>query len=106
MAAEQFAGLAQEHVKGKVDLLLCGGEAAGHAAREATTTIPIIVLADDMVRAGLVTSLRKPGGNITGVSILGPELNGKRQDILMEAVPGAGRIAALSDPDSTTAAQL
>jgi putative tryptophan/tyrosine transport system substrate-binding protein len=54
----------------------------------------------------LVPSLRNPGANITGVSILGPELNGKRQDILMEAAPSASHIAILSDPDSTTAAQL
>jgi putative tryptophan/tyrosine transport system substrate-binding protein len=59
-----------------------------------------------MVRAGLVSSLRKPGGNVTGVSIFAAELNGKRQELLMEAVPGARRIAVLSDPESTTALQL
>ncbi len=106
MSAEQFAGLAKQHVEDHVDVLLCGGDAAGRAAQEATSTIPIVVLADDMVRAGLVSSLRKPGGNVTGVSIFAAELNGKRQELLMEAVPNARRIAVLSDPESTTAMQL
>ena len=52
----------------------------------------------DMVAAGFVRSLARPGGNTTGVSILAPELDGKRQEILMEAVPGARRIAVLADP--------
>jgi putative ABC transport system substrate-binding protein len=106
MSAEQFVQLAKQHVQDHVDLLLCGGDAAGRAAQEATSTIPIVVLADDMVRAGLVSSLRKPGGNITGVSIFAAELNGKRQELLMEAVPSARRIAVLSDPESTPAEQL
>jgi putative ABC transport system substrate-binding protein len=59
-----------------------------------------------MVRAGLVSSLQKPGGNITGVSIFAAELNGKRLELLIEAVPSARRIAILSDPESTTAVQL
>jgi putative ABC transport system substrate-binding protein len=106
ISAEQFAGLANQHVRDHVDVLLCGGDTAGRAAQEATSTIPIVVLADDMVRAGLVSSLRKPGGNITGVSIFAAELNGKRQELLMEAVPSARRIAVLSDPESTPAEQL
>ena len=71
----------------------------------ATRTIPLVVLVDDAVRAGLVRSLAKPGGNTTGVSILASELDGKRQDILIEAVPGLRHMAALVDPDSTTAVQ-
>lgn len=106
MSAEQFAGLAKQHVDDHVDLILCGGDAAGRAAQAATSTIPIVVLADDMVRAGLVSSLQKPGGNITGVSIFAAELNGKRLELLIEAVPSARRIAVLSDPESTTAVQL
>jgi ABC-type uncharacterized transport system substrate-binding protein len=106
MLAEQFVGLAQKHVLDHVDVLLCGGDAAGRAAQQATSTIPIVVLADDMVRAGLVSSLRKPAGNITGVSIFAAELNGKRHEILMEAVPSARHVAILADPVSTTEAQL
>jgi putative tryptophan/tyrosine transport system substrate-binding protein len=106
MSAEQFAGVAQKHVQDGVDVLLCGGEVAGRAAQQATSTIPIVVLADDMARAALVSSLRKPGGNMTGVSIFAAELNGKRHEILMEAVPSARRIAILADPVSASAAQL
>ncbi|HKO69853.1 MAG TPA: ABC transporter substrate-binding protein [Bradyrhizobium sp.] len=106
MSAEQFAGLAKQHVDDHVDLILCGGDAAGRAAQAASRTIPVVVLADDMVRAGLVSSLQKPGGNITGVSIFAAELNGKRLELLIEAVPSARRIAILSDPESTTAVQL
>jgi putative ABC transport system substrate-binding protein len=103
---EQFAELAREQVGAQVDVIMCGGEAAGRAAQQATATIPIIVLADDMVRAGLAPSLAKPGSNTTGVSILATELDGKRQEILMEAVPGLRHVAALADPSSTTIPQL
>jgi ABC-type uncharacterized transport system substrate-binding protein len=61
---------------------------------------------DDMIAEGLVRSLAQPGGNTTGISILAPELDGKRQDILMEAVPGARRMAALADPKIQSHAQL
>jgi putative ABC transport system substrate-binding protein len=67
------------------------------AVQEATRTIPIIGMSEDMVAEGLVASLARPGGNTTGISILSPELNGKRQGLLMEAVPGARRMAALAD---------
>jgi putative ABC transport system substrate-binding protein len=103
---EQFAELAREQVDAKVDVILCGGEAAGRAAQQATATIPIIVLADDMVQAGLASSLAKPSSNITGVSILATELDGKRQELLMEAVPGLRRMAALADPSSSTLQRL
>ena len=102
---ERFAELAQDQVKGQVDVILCGGEAAARAAQRATGTIPLVVLVDDIMRAGLVRSLAKPGGNTTGVSILASELDGKRQEILIEAVPGLRHMAALVDPGSTTAAQ-
>jgi putative ABC transport system substrate-binding protein len=106
VSVDQFDGLARKYVQDHVDLFLCGGDVAGRAAQQATSTIPIVVLADDMARAGLVSSLRNPGGNITGVSIFAAELNGKRQQILMEAVPSARRIGALADPDSTSTAAL
>ena len=105
LSVERFAEVAQDHVKAHVDAILCGGEAAARAAQGATRTIPLVVLVDDAVRAGLVPSLAKPGGNTTGVSILASELDGKRQDILIEAVPGLRHMAALVDPGSTTAVQ-
>jgi putative tryptophan/tyrosine transport system substrate-binding protein len=64
------------------------------------------VLTDDMIGQGLVHSLAKPGGNTTGVSIFATELDGKRQEILMEAVPGLRRMAALSDADTTPPRQI
>jgi putative tryptophan/tyrosine transport system substrate-binding protein len=87
LTVERFADHAQQLVNTRPDFILCGGDEAGRAAQKATTTIPTIVLADDMIRAGLITSLAKPGGNITGVSILARELDGKRQDLLLEAAP-------------------
>ena len=104
LPVERFAEVAQDHVKAHVDAILCGGEAAARAAQGATRTIPLVVLVDDAVRAVLVPSLAKPGGHTTGVSILASELDGKRQDILIEAVPGL-RIGTLVDPGSTTAVQ-
>jgi len=104
-AVERFAELAQDQVKVQLDAIICGGEAAARAVQQATATIPLIVLVDDAIRAGLVRSLAKPGGNTTGVSILATELDGKRQKILMEAVPGLRHMAALVDPGSTTIPQ-
>ena len=63
---------------------------------------PLVVMTEDMVAAGFATSLAQPGGNITGISLMSSDLDGKRQDILMEAVPGAHRIAALADSNVAT----
>jgi putative ABC transport system substrate-binding protein len=97
---------AADLVSGSVDVILVGGDAAVRAAQRATTSIPILAFTDDMVGQGFVHSLAKPGGNITGVTILASELDGKRQEILIEAVPGARRIAALVDSNTTTPSQL
>jgi putative ABC transport system substrate-binding protein len=72
------------------------------AAQGATAQIPILAATDDMVGQGFVHSLAKPNGNTTGVTILASELDGKRQEILMEAVPGEHRIAALYKADMPT----
>jgi hypothetical protein len=94
---EQFEQHAAELVKAQVDVILAGGDAAVRATQRATAEILILALTDDMVGQGFVRSLAKPGGNTTGVTILASELDGKRQEILMEAVPRARRIAALAD---------
>ena len=60
-------------------------------------TVPLVGMTEDMVAAGLVKSLAHPGGNTTGISLLSPELDGKRQDILIEMVPTAHRVAAIAD---------
>jgi putative ABC transport system substrate-binding protein len=88
---------AAELVKAKVDVILVAGDAALRAAQQATKTIPILATIDDMVGAGFVDSLARPNDNITGVSILATELDGKRQEILIEAFPGIRRMAALAD---------
>lgn len=103
---EQFPVVATGLTKAEVAAILCTGPAATRAARDATHHIPIIAMVDDMVAAGFVPSLARPGGNITGVSILAPELDGKRQDILIELAPTTRRIAALADPNSTASPKL
>ena len=97
---------AADLMRGPLDVIVAGGDAAVRATQRATTSIPILAFADDMVGQGFVHSLSKPGGNITGVTILSSELDGKRQEILIEAVPGISRIAALVDSDTTMPSQL
>src|SRR5215470_15603260 len=106
LSAEQFEQHAAELVNLGVEVIAAGGDAAVRAAQRATTSIPILGLADDMVGQGFVRSLDKPGGNTTGATILASELDGKRQEILIEAVPGVRRIAALADTHTTTPARL
>jgi putative ABC transport system substrate-binding protein len=99
---EGFPAVAAELVKAQPDAILAGGAAAARAAQAVTSTIPILTLTDDMVGQGLVASLARPGNNTTGISILATELNGKRQQILMETVPAARRIAVLADAHIAT----
>jgi putative ABC transport system substrate-binding protein len=81
------------------DVIIGGAVLALRALQAATRTVPIVGMTEDMVAEGLVTSLSRPGGNITGISLLSPELDDKRQGILIEAVPGVRRMAALSDSE-------
>jgi putative ABC transport system substrate-binding protein len=97
---------AADFAKGQVDVILALGEYAIRPAQRATATIPILASADDMVGSGFVNSLARPGGNTTGISILATELDGKRQEILTEAVPGLRRIAVLADSKITALPQL
>ena len=76
------------------------------AFQKATQSIPLLVMTEDMVAGGFAASLARPGGNITGISLMSPELDGKRQDILIEAVPTAHRIAALADSNVSTLQHL
>src|SRR5262249_35107814 len=94
--------LAAELVALKVDVILAPGTHAALAAKRATSTIPVVVPAvGDPVAAGLVTSLARPGGNVTGLSILGVELVGKCLELLTEAVPGVRRVAILWQPGAS-----
>jgi putative tryptophan/tyrosine transport system substrate-binding protein len=83
-----IAKFAADLVNARVDAIGASGDPAIHAVREATKTIPIIGFTDDLAGSGFVTSIARPNGNITGVNLLAAELNGKRQEILIEAVPG------------------
>jgi putative ABC transport system substrate-binding protein len=95
---ERLPALAADLVQLKVDAILTFGDPGIRAAQQATRTIPIIAATDDLVGAGLVASLARPGGNTTGVSILASELNVKRLELLKETLPRVSRIAALWDP--------
>ena len=91
--AEEAAAL----IKAAPDAIVAGPELPLQALQALTHTVPLVGMAEDMVAAGFVRSLAHPGGNITGISVLSPELDGKRQDILIEMVPEAHRIGAVAD---------
>jgi putative tryptophan/tyrosine transport system substrate-binding protein len=103
---EQATALAAALVQSGNEVIVASGSPAIVAAQAATQTIPILGTADDMVASGLVPSLARPGGNLTGISILATELDGKRQEILMDLVPASRRMAALVDPSVTAPSQL
>jgi putative ABC transport system substrate-binding protein len=94
--ADRVPALAAELVRLKVDIIITGGGSATRAAKEATSTIPIVMAFDsDPVGSGFVASLARPGGNITGLSTLYPEISGKRLELLKEIVPRLSRVAVL-----------
>jgi putative ABC transport system substrate-binding protein len=91
---DRLPALAAELVRLKVDIIVSGGPAPTRALKEATTTIPIVMAQDsDPVGNGFVASLARPGGNITGLATLSPELSGKRLELLKEIVPKLSRVA-------------
>jgi putative ABC transport system substrate-binding protein len=100
MRPGQYAQAAPRLVEAKPDLIVCGGPEPARAAQQATKTIPLLVNTDDMVGEGLVPSMARPGGNMTGVSILSPDLDGKRLEILLELLPGAHHVDALAGRDT------
>ena len=96
---ERLPALAAELVALKVDVILAVGEPHALAAKQATKTIPIVfAVAADPVASGLVTNLARPGGNVTGLSSVGPDLVGKRLELLKQVVPGVSRVAVLWQP--------
>lgn len=104
-SSDRLAGMAAELVRREVRVIATSGDFATRVVQQATTTIPIVAFTDDLVGAGLVASYARPGGNTTGISILAPELNAKRLQLLKEMSPGIARVAVLWDP-ATGAAQL
>jgi putative ABC transport system substrate-binding protein len=95
---ERLPALAAELVALKVDVIVAGGTPQALAAKQATRTVPIVFVVGDAITSGLVTSLARPGGNVTGLSILAPELVGKCLEQLTQAVPGVSRVAVLWQP--------
>jgi ABC-type uncharacterized transport system substrate-binding protein len=96
--AERFTEIAAELVRLKVDVILAGGTEAAVAAKQATSVIPIVFpSAGDPIGSGLVTSLARPGGNVTGLSNLGSDLATKRLGLLREVLPGLRRLAVMAN---------
>ena len=98
---DRLPELAAELVRLKVDIIVvAGGDHVVRAAKNATKTIPIVMVGAgfDPVKAGLIDSLARPGGNVTGITLLTTELGGKRLELLKEAVPKLARVAVLYDP--------
>jgi putative ABC transport system substrate-binding protein len=99
--AEWLPDLAAELVQLKVDVIVTWGTPAARAAKKATSTIPIVMAAAiDPVETGLVSSLARPGGNLTGLSSGGSELSGKALELLKEIVPRVARMAVVWNPDN------
>ena len=96
---DRLPGLAADFVRHGVDLILAGSSAGALAAKHATSTIPIVmVTTGDPVADGIITSLARPGGNVTGITALGQVLNTKRLELIKEAVPGVTRVGVLINP--------
>jgi putative tryptophan/tyrosine transport system substrate-binding protein len=102
---EQLPELAAELIRLKVDVIFASGDLAPKVAQQATDTIPIVAISDDILGAGVIASLSRPGGNTTGLTILSPELSAKRLEVLRDMIPGLSRITALWDP-TTGASQV
>ena len=97
ISSDRLGDLPVALVTAAPDAIISGPDLHTRSLQRLTRTIPLIGMTEDMVAAGLVESLDRPGSNTTGISLLSPELDGKRQDLLIEAVPGARRMAALAD---------
>jgi putative ABC transport system substrate-binding protein len=104
---DRLPGLAAELVRLKVNVIVAAGAPAIQAAKQATETIPIILMnVGDPVASGIVASLARPGGNITGLSLMSPELVGKQLELLKEVVPKVSRVALLGNPANPMTALL
>jgi len=103
---DRLPALAADLVVRKVDLIAADGIPAALAAKSATSTIPIVFSVGDPVDLGLVASLARPGGNLTGVSTMAPELSPKRLEIISELVPQVGLIALLVNPNNSNTKRI
>jgi ABC-type uncharacterized transport system substrate-binding protein len=99
--AERLPALVADLARLKVDVIVAGGVAAALAASKATTAIPIVMSSGgDPLAVGLVASLARPGGNVTGLATISPELSGKRLELLKQVVPSLRRVAVLWNPEN------
>src|SRR5450759_2623619 len=98
---EQIARSVAAVIPANPDVIVVGPELYVRALHVATKTIPLVSMSEDLVGAGLAASLARPGGNVTGISLLSPELDGKRQELLIEAVPQTREMATLVDSSVT-----
>ncbi len=99
--SDRYSDLVAELVRLNVDIIVVGGNTAIRAAKKTTSTIPIVMLSvGDPVGLGLVVSLARPGGNITGLSQMSPDLTGKRVELLKEILPKMKRVAFIWNPDN------
>jgi putative ABC transport system substrate-binding protein len=98
--SERLPALVAELIRLKVDVIVTGGAAAAVAAKRATAIVPIVMASGNPLEMGLVTSLARPGGNLTGVQTLSVALSAKRLEMAREVVPGAVRLAILGDEGS------
>src|SRR5437762_3483338 len=99
---EELARLARERVDAKVDVILAVGDEAIVAAKNATRTVPIVMIACDAVTTGFVESLARPGGNLTGVTCITSELLPKRMAVFRELLPSASRLLVLYNPENVS----
>jgi putative ABC transport system substrate-binding protein len=102
----ELAAAAAALVKASPDAIFASGFVQAKAVQSVTNAIPILTLSEDLLAEGLTSSLARPDRNITGISLLSPELAGKRQDLMIEAVPGGRRMATLADANTTAPQQL
>jgi putative tryptophan/tyrosine transport system substrate-binding protein len=106
VSKEQLAVRVASIVKAAPDVIFCGPAFTIRALQQATRTIPLVGLSEDFLAEGLVASLAKPDGNATGVSLLSIDLDSKRQELLISAVPATRKIAAMADSNTSTPQHL
>jgi putative ABC transport system substrate-binding protein len=102
---QEFSRLIAELLRLKVALILTVGDDAPKTVQEISSIVPILAISDDLLGSGLITTLSRPGGNTTGITIQSPELSAKRLELLARILPGISRVAAIWDP-TTGASQV
>ena len=100
---ERLPALAEELVRLNVNVIVAQASPAALAAKKATATIPIVAMSGDLLGSGLVASLNRPGGNVTGLTFFQPEVTAKRIELLREIIPQSSRVAVLFNPNNTLA---